>query len=187
MFEKGEDKFFYLTFHSLLPRRAVWLCGAIEMLVIFALGIVIGSCHSDFSDSQDSSAHEVEGPAVEIMSSEGPVLVRVEVPGTAAQKERGLMYREHLEDDAGMLFISDYERVQRFWMKNTFIPLDLIFIGTDMEIKGIIEKAMPESLEILSIRTPVKYVLEVNGGFCKRHGVMKGQRVRLILDDGKEY
>ncbi len=146
------------------------VCG----IFIFALALGIGSC------TQNSSVHKLEGPAVEISSKQGPVIVTVEVARTPEQKRRGLMYREHLDEYAGMIFISNYEMVQSFWMKNTFIPLDLIFIGSDMEIKGIIENARPESEKSLSISKPSKYVLEVNGGFCSRHGVEKGQRVKLV-------
>jgi len=151
------------------------VCG----VFILALTFGIGSCHSDPSDSQNSSAHKVDGPSVEIIATETPVLVKVEVARTPEQKQRGLMYRKRLDEDAGMLFIAPYERRQRFWMKNTFIPLDLIFIGAEFRIKGMIQDARPESEKMLFIDSPSKYVLEVNAGFCRRHGVKEGQKVKI--------
>lgn len=126
-------------------------------------------------------AEKVEAyPAVELPSSiQGRILVTVELARTRAQKERGLMYRKSLDENAGMLFIANYERTQSFWMKNTLIPLDMIFIGSDLTIKGVIENARPGSEKTLSIPTPVKYVLEVNGGFCSKHGIKSGQKVKL--------
>jgi uncharacterized membrane protein (UPF0127 family) len=140
---------------------------------------LLAACLSLHSCPQDSVPPEVIQPFVEISSGNGRVLVKVEVARTAAQKQRGLMYRKHLDEDAGMLFIAPYEQTQRFWMKNTFIPLDLVFIGGNFRIKGIIEDARPESKKILSIDSPSKYVLEVNAGFCKKYGVKEGQEVKI--------
>ncbi|HZZ83248.1 MAG TPA: DUF192 domain-containing protein [Anaeromyxobacteraceae bacterium] len=104
--------------------------------------------------------------------------VDIEVARTEDERGRGLMFREHLEPDAGMIFVFEGEDVHPFWMKNTFIPLDIVFIDDMGEIVSIVEQAEPQSLTPRS-GGPSRYVLEVNGGWCAAHGVRPGDRVRL--------
>jgi hypothetical protein len=106
--------------------------------------------------------------------------VRVEVVRTPAERARGLMFRKHLAQDAGMLFLFDEEDEHPFWMKNTLIPLDLIFIGADLRIAGIVERAEPLTEKSRTVGKPSRYVLEVNGGFCADRGIAPGDRVELI-------
>ncbi len=106
---------------------------------------------------------------------------RVELVGVArteAERERGLMYVNYLPADDGMLFIFDVDSVLSFWMKNTLIPLDMIFIGEDRAVVGIVANAEPLTL---TARTagPCRYVLEVNGGWAAEHGVGAGTQVRF--------
>jgi len=108
-----------------------------------------------------------------------PVRVRVEVAKTPAQRERGLMYRERLDPDAGMIFIFDRDEDQSFWMKNTVIPLDMIFITRDLVVTGVVADATPFSLDSLTCGRPSRYVLEVNGGFAARHRIAAGTPVEL--------
>jgi hypothetical protein len=84
-----------------------------------------------------------------------------------------------LGSDRGMIFLFATEAPQSFWMKNTPIPLDMIFINRDRKIVGIVEQAAPYSLESRSVATPSQYVLEINGGLAKRHGIKAGDRVRF--------
>jgi uncharacterized membrane protein (UPF0127 family) len=102
---------------------------------------------------------------------------KVELAITAAEHERGLMFREHMDPDAGMLFISDSPRQQVFWMKNTLIPLDMIFIGADWRIAGVVENAEPKTLTSRDVGVPSQYVLEINGGLSARFGIRAGQPV----------
>jgi uncharacterized membrane protein (UPF0127 family) len=102
---------------------------------------------------------------------------KVELAITAGEHERGLMFREHLDADAGMLFIADSPRHQVFWMKNTLIPLDMIFIGADWRIAGIVENAEPKTLSSRDVGVPSQYVLEINGGLSARYGIGAGQLV----------
>jgi len=102
---------------------------------------------------------------------------RVELAITSAEHERGLMFREHLDPDAGMLFISDSPRHQVFWMKNTLIQLDMIFIGADWRIAGIVENAAPQTLDSRDVGVASQYVLEINGGLSARYGLHAGQSV----------
>ena len=107
----------------------------------------------------------------------GQINVRVEVADSPAEREQGLMYRRELEADAGMLFLFPREAQQTFWMKNTFLPLDMIFIRADLSIAGIVENAEPMTLTRRSVPEVSQYVLEVNGGFAAQHGVKQGGHV----------
>jgi uncharacterized membrane protein (UPF0127 family) len=106
-------------------------------------------------------------------------VVRVELARDDTARARGLMNRERLDDDAGMLFLFPTSEDHGFWMKNTLIPLDMLFIEEDGRIAGIVERAEPHSLTLRTVGAPSRYVLEVNGGWASRRGVRAGDRVRF--------
>jgi uncharacterized membrane protein (UPF0127 family) len=103
----------------------------------------------------------------------------IEVADTPSKREMGLMYRRDLGADHGMLFIFPDETVLTFWMKNTPIPLDMIFIGSDLKIVGIVREAVPFTLSARSVGLPSRYVLEINGGVAQQRGIEVGDKVRL--------
>jgi uncharacterized membrane protein (UPF0127 family) len=105
--------------------------------------------------------------------------VTVELARTEAERERGLMERRELAPDAGMLFMFEEAGEHPFWMKNTLIPLDMIFISDDGRIAGIVARAVPGDLSPRSAGGPSRYVLEVAGGWAEAHGVSAGDRVRF--------
>jgi uncharacterized membrane protein (UPF0127 family) len=123
-----------------------------------------------------------EQPKVAITGQDGRdlVVVNVEVAATNAKRELGLMFRRHLDEQASMIFLFKQPQHLTFWMKNTLIPLDMIFADSDGRIVGIVENAAPLSESIDAVDGDSQYVLEVNGGFCKRHGVIAGDRLRFI-------
>lgn len=92
--------------------------------------------------------------------------------------QRGLMYRTQLDDDHGMLFKLP-RRVQQFWMRNTCISLDMLFVDEDGSIKGILEKVPPLNDESRSIGEPTTYVLELAAGASAKFGVQAGQHIDL--------
>jgi uncharacterized membrane protein (UPF0127 family) len=112
------------------------------------------------------------------------VTFRCELARTPAEHERGLMFRKELAPDAGMIFVFDRPFVQTFWMKNTLIPLDMVFIGADRRIVGIVENAEPETLTGRGVREPSQFVLEIGGGVAAKLGIRTGQRVELRGIDG---
>jgi uncharacterized protein len=120
---------------------------------------------------------------VHLSGTSGDVVVSAEVVSSPATIMRGLMYRTHLPADEGMLFLMGYEDDHGFWMHNTLIPLDLIFIGADMKVAGISANAEPRTDTHRSVGRPSLYVLEVNGGWAASHGVATGTAVRF---DGAE-
>jgi uncharacterized membrane protein (UPF0127 family) len=119
-------------------------------------------------------------PEVVIHTGAGrTVRVRVELALTPEQQERGLMFRRELARDSGMLFVFPESEIHSFWMKNTPLPLDMIFIGEDAHIVGIVDHTVPFSTTSRLVPHPSRYVLEVNAGFSAEHGVKAGDRVDL--------
>ncbi len=116
---------------------------------------------------------------VYLSTPQGDLAVTVEIAATSAKIERGLMFREHLPPDDGMLFLMKDERKWPFWMHNTLIPLDMIFIAKDLTIAGIVENAEPRTDTLREVNAPSLYVLEVNGGYCAAHKVATGAKVRF--------
>lgn len=112
-------------------------------------------------------------------SSGGDAAVTVEIVATQPAIERGLMYREHLPPEAGMLFLMGEVRDWTFYMRNTLIPLDMIFIAQDMTIAGIVANAEPRTETLRSVGKPSAYVLEVNAGWTGSHQVVAGAKVRF--------
>jgi uncharacterized membrane protein (UPF0127 family) len=106
--------------------------------------------------------------------------IDVELAENADDQQRGLMYRKTMNENAGMLFSWSDERIRTFWMHNTCLPLDMLFIAKDGTIAGILEQVPVLNDEPRSIACPVTHVLEVNAGFCRRHGITPGQRVQLF-------
>ncbi len=105
--------------------------------------------------------------------------VRVSLAKTDEERRRGLMYVQNLPPDDGMLFVFDADADQAFWMKNTLIPLDMIFIKADLTVAGVVANAKPLSLDPRGVGQPSRYVLEVNGGWAAQHGVVAGTKVRF--------
>ena len=103
--------------------------------------------------------------------------LEVELAVTGEQHAQGLMYRRSLAEDAGMLFLYRGAGMLSMWMKNTSVPLDMMFIAPDGRIVDIAERTVPYSLETVSSRFAASAVLEVNGGTVSRLGVQPGDRV----------
>ena len=115
---------------------------------------------------------------ISIATPWGEATVTVEIATTRAEIARGLMYRDHLPYDAGMLFLMGNDAVWSFYMRNTFIPLDMIFIARDLTVAGVVPNAQPCTDTLRSIHKPSSCVLEVNGGWAAAHQITAGARVR---------
>ena len=109
----------------------------------------------------------------------GNIIVNVEIADDAEERALGLMFREFLDDKNGMFFVFDDEDYHSFWMKNTLIPLDMIFISEDFKIVDIIyaEPCREDSCESYKPIKPAKYVLEVNGNFTIKNDVKIGNKI----------
>ena len=140
--------------------------GKLGLLALLALGFNVTACQAK--------------PQVIIATQEGrEITFFVEVADTPAKRELGLQYRHDLPADRGMIFLFTREADQTFWMKNTPIPLDMIFINSQRQIVGIADEAVPFTLDPRSVGRPSQFVLEINGGLAKRYGIKPGNSVRF--------
>jgi uncharacterized membrane protein (UPF0127 family) len=114
---------------------------------------------------------------LDIETAQGRHHFAIELATTSDQQVRGLMYRRTLAPDAGMLFLYDDDHEIQMWMKNTLIPLDMIFIRADGTVLSVAERAVPQSLATIPSKGPARAVLEVNGGTAARLGIKPGDRV----------
>jgi hypothetical protein len=112
-----------------------------------------------------------------IVTASGPHPFTVELATTPAQMEQGLMFRQSLAPDAGMLFDFKTPSVAMMWMKNTLIPLDMLFVDGQGRVVNIHERAVPGSLATIAAAAPVRAVIELNGGTASRLGIRPGDRV----------
>ncbi len=102
---------------------------------------------------------------------------RTELADTPYKRQTGLMYRKQMADNQAMLFIFPDEQVRYFYMKNTLIPLDIIYIDGNKEIVSIVHHAVPLDETSLPSGSPAKYVLEIKGGIARRAGIKKGMKI----------
>jgi len=164
------------------------------LALILAVGIAIAGCEKMQTEgattAEDVKSTEVEGEgtvaAPTTPGTVGTIMVAdvpfsVEYAITDEEKARGLMNRESLPANAGMWFVFSHPVEEEFWMKDTLIPLDMIFVGEDMKVVHIKEGAVPKSLEMISSPLPYMYVLEINAGQAEEHGFEVGDRVEARL------
>ncbi|MBC2835687.1 DUF192 domain-containing protein [Paragemmobacter straminiformis] len=114
----------------------------------------------------------------DLRSPAGTVHFSVEIADTGAERAKGLMFRDSMATMAGMLFVYDSPRPVSFWMKNTLIPLDMIFIDPTGTVTRVHENAVPGDLRPVDGGNGVQFVLEVNGGLTRKLGIAKGSVLR---------
>ncbi len=108
----------------------------------------------------------------------GTVRFHVEIADTLAERNRGLMFRESLPSAGGMLFVYDQPQDVAFWMKNTLIPLDMIFADAAGRVQRVHANAVPGDLTAIPGGASIQFVLEINGGMAKRLGITEGAEMR---------
>lgn len=126
-------------------------------------------------------AGPLELPKGAVQFTDAPSAPRVSVERAIddAARTRGLMFRTHLDADAGMLFSWNAEQPRSFWMRNTCIPLDMLFIAADGTIVGILEQVPTLNTLPRGVPCGAQHVLEVNAGWTRQHGVVPGQKVDI--------
>jgi uncharacterized membrane protein (UPF0127 family) len=146
------------------------------LLLVGAPVAVVGYArwHEPARDADRAQAHE----RLELVTAGGPKTIDVEIAATPEQQALGLMFRTSLADDKGMLFPYGEARELTMWMKNTYIPLDMVFIRADGTVHRIAAKTEPLSERIVYSEGPVTAVLELAGGAAERLGLKPGDRVR---------
>ena len=103
--------------------------------------------------------------------------IEIEIADDIQRRETGLMFRDKMGENQGMLFIFDKEEPQAFWMHNTILPLDIIYVNSKMEIVSISKNAKPYDDKSLPSVKPAQYVVEVNAGYCDKIGIKDGDKI----------
>ncbi|MDF9798120.1 uncharacterized membrane protein (UPF0127 family) [Catalinimonas alkaloidigena] len=165
------------------------------LLIAIVVGIVIGIAYwinedaGDYTyvpdiESVEEPAFVKEGELVFLEQNTADTLahIAIEVADDDSQRSQGLMYRSSMEDSTGMLFIFDEARPQSFWMKNTKIPLDIMYVSEDSTIFMIYKSVMPYSEKSIPSEENALYVVEVNGGFTNRNNIEQGDKIAFELE-----
>ena len=156
--------------NSLVPRRQSLM---VLSVLVFVIGMFPLAAQAQDASLQDSSPRR----ALEIITKTQRQTFEVEVTRTREQRARGLMFRKEIAERDGMLFDFGHDQEIRMWMKDTLIPLDMIFIESDGRILRIEQNAEPESLRLISSNGPARAVLEVKAGIARKFGILAGDRV----------
>lgn len=146
-----------------------------------AIILLILATNPSFADSR-ALALPVDKTPLVADTANGAVNFSIEIADEAGEQARGLMFREDMPDDRGMLFEFDVTRNAAFWMENTPMPLDLLFVGEDGKVKAIL-KGQPYSRATISPGIPVRFVLELKEGTSVRSGIVAGTRLRHPVID----
>ena len=146
-------------------------------LLIAAACALLAGCQAQPGGAAPSAAEQVARVPLTIQTARGVRRFMVEIARTEQEQERGLMYRTALPADGGMIFPMEPPRPATFWMKNTPLPLDMIFIRADGTIARIAAETVPYSLDMVESGEPVAAVLEIIGGGAAAAGIEEGDRV----------
>ena len=150
-----------------------------------AIAVAIAAALIGFAAAPAPAARSAELNTLEIVSKSGVHVFSVELVQTDEERTRGLMFRKELPQGRGMLFDFQVEQDTAFWMKNTLIPLDMIFIRADGRIRRIAENTTPLSEKLVPSGGPVRGVLEVIGGTARKLGIEPGDRVAHPIFSGR--
>jgi len=167
--------FFGEVFRRPAGARAAALSFAMIVLMSF------GAC--SFAPATPAE-QTTKGPTVILHSQKGDKDIAVEIADTPAEREVGLMHRKSLAGDSGMFFVFDEADTRNFWMKNTLIPLDMIFFGADYKVLNVAKRVPPceaDPCAVYSSMGPSRYVLEVNGGLSDEIGLKEGDKAELKI------
>ena len=158
------------------PRAGPLVMAAVRAVLLVLL-VLPGALGTGTPAAAQSGSQAPKKTSLGIQTATATHRFTVEVARTPRQHSQGLMYRRRLAADTGMLFIYSQTQLVVMWMKNTLIPLDMLFIAADGTIKHIAERAVPHSRESISSGQPVLAVLEINGGMASRLKIRVGDRV----------
>ena len=152
--------------------------------LVAVLALALSAC-SPQPPAETGSVPELDGAfgfgSLEVINDQGEAHhFDVYLATTPEQQRRGLMFVRQMPEDTGMLFIYEGGDYRSMWMKNTYIPLDMVFARADGSVSSIITNTVPQTLKSQASVEPVTYVLELNGGTTRRLGI--GTRSHLVLD-----
>ena len=154
-------------------------------LAACAAGLCVGTGASAQDCGMLPSMHRLKVETMTILSAKGPVKLKTELALSPAEQERGLMCRKSVPTDHAMLFVFKPAQPVAFWMKNTLVPLDMLFVGADGHIFNIVRKAPALSLEPIPSNGQAVGVIEIGGGRADALGIEPGDKVGTSsLPDG---
>lgn len=171
-------------------QHAKWMIfGIIFIFFLISLFFIFGYCQYGSFDG-DRGEVVIQTPVTEF-------LISVEVADSSEKRAKGLMYRENLPDESGMLFVFEEAGIRNFWMKNTLIPLDMIFLSSDKKIVGISNNVQPcadnffetlvQPCPHISSESPAQYVLEVRGGFVEENDIEVGDALKFTYPFARKW
>lgn len=146
--------------------------------ILFTIGLLLILLPQAAAARECPEPQKLAHESATIVSKTDSINFRVEIADTAPARAAGLMCRKSLADCAGMLFVYPEAQVVKMWMKNTYIPLDILFVDADGRIVKIVEKIAAEQPGKISSGEPVTMVLELPAGSAARHGIRLGDRVQ---------
>lgn len=157
---------------------ATGLLGLIGTITIMTL---LGGCNSKY-DATNQIAGDIEFRAdgiLDFIKPDSAIVIRIliEVAETPAAQAQGLMYRRTMPDRGGMLFVDPVESMRSFWMKNTPLALDIMFVDADGQIVNIVKRTTPFSEDQIESTAPAQFVVEVRAGFVDRYGITEEDRI----------
>ncbi len=151
------------------------------LLIPAVIGILIATLPSLGAKKNMGPKFQKEGTlriTADAAQSQTLADIVIEIAENDDDRTRGLMWRRHMEEDQGMLFLMERQEMQSFWMLNTYIPLDILFIDEQFRIVTIRDNTVPQSLDPVPSSEPARYVLELNGGYCARKGIRVGNYIQ---------
>jgi len=176
---KGDFLFYFLKMTT-NRRQFLWIALIIALPVAVALTVL--AVRSNQTPRRMGPQFTKEGtlsiyPTTDTASISPTVTIDIEIADNNLDIRQGLMYRQSMEMNQGMLFLLPRQEQQSFWMLNTYIALDVIFADQDGRIVHIEANTQPHSTDPIPSQKPAKFVLEVNAGFCTRYGVQVGHQL----------
>lgn len=139
--------------------------------------LCMAACHGEAATEKAAALPQ---GAVRFETARGPWIVRVEIAADDASRARGLMYRRSLDPDHGMIFVFPTTEEHSFWMHNTLLALDMIFLDDSRAVVGVVANAAPQTDTARTVGKPSRYVVEVAGGEAAAHAVVPGTRAAFI-------
>ncbi len=153
----------------------------IFIMTFLVPGVSLAGQSTTSADTSEGPPFIAQGQLVFIKHGTGDVItmITIQIADNDQQRAEGLMWRKYMPENRGMLFIFDDQEILTFWMKNTYIPLDMIFADKSGRIVSIHRNATPLNETSISSIEPAEYVVEVNAGFCSRYGIKAGDKIEF--------
>lgn len=158
-------------------KKIYYAIGAIVLIAVYVIAFIIPT-NTDQATEETEYKFMKEGSLTFTDSLNNPITkIDIEIADTGDDRQNGLMYRKSMEMNQGMLFIFPVEELQSFWMRNTYLPLDMIFVNADKKIITIHKNTKTLSDQSYASTEPAQYVVEVNAGFADKYSLKTGDKI----------